>query len=576
MSTRNDYKNKLHLIWLGVGVACLALAVAGCTKVLPNQFELEQQLQQFATSSKQSVNTKIDMLWVVDNSSSMDPDQNRLRNGITAFAQKYMQPTWDIHVAAITTDTYLANPIYSHFLSSTIALSAGAADPYIVPLVTGGHYTVPTNNASWNVSETNVVDMVSGDYNATGVTINDLVPAWGPNYAKLISGLHDGPIAGLCGNFMPYLLKGENDCAIRDSRVTLGLSDCLNPTLSETSVTQCVNTIQNDTLHTGVPIISTMTTPNLVNNFIVNLTTGTAGSGSERGLGSVLQMINDNEASGSPTAFFRPGALRVIIFISDEDDQTMSYSAADQSNANFNFWTHYQCDSAGLTANNLGNGRLPGNYCCSGGACSYGTDGTTCAPKTILNNDGSNYTYTISVCPNSSLLIPVATIKSQFDTFFSNLDGGNGAAPNYFVVTITGLTGDSIRSLQAVHNTDDTAAGAPVLITADRADRYINLGTLVGNGSFAMDITSTDYSPILDAIGNEIIQKEGTFTLSVPATNQNEMIVSILHADGSSTTVNNNQYTISGTTLTITDLNLILSFASTDQLQVNFQPSNSF
>src|SRR5271169_2337146 len=125
MKTSNYYNNKLHLIWLGVGVACVALFVAGCTKVLPNQFELEQQLQQFSTSSKLAVNTKIDMLWVVDNSSSMDPDQNRLRNGITAFAQKYMQPTWDIHVAAITTDTYLANPIYSHFLSSTIALSGG-------------------------------------------------------------------------------------------------------------------------------------------------------------------------------------------------------------------------------------------------------------------------------------------------------------------------------------------------------------------------------------------------------------------------------------------------------------------
>jgi hypothetical protein len=287
-------------------------------------------------------------------------------------------------------------------------------------------------------------------------------------------------------------------------------------------------------------------------------------------------MLNDNEATGSATAFFRPGALRVIIFISDEDDQTMSYSNTDESNASFNFWTHYQCDLAGLTANNNGNGRLPANYCCAGGNCSYGTEGTTCPSKTIQNSDGSDYTYTISVCPNASLLVPVATIKTELDTFFTNLDGGHGTSPNYFIVTITGLTGDSIQALQAVHNIDDANAGAPVLVTADRADRYIDLGTLVGNGSFAMDITSSDYSPILDAIGNEIVQKEGTFTLNYPATSQSQMIVGISHANGTTTIVANNQYTISGTTLTLTDPNLVLSLASTDQLFVNYQPSSSY
>ena len=253
-----DYNEKMYLIWYGLALACAALAVSGCTKMLPNQFLLSQQLQAFTTNTDLQINTKIDMLWVVDNSSSMDPDQQKLRNGFAAFAQKYMQPTWDIHVAAITTDTYLANPIFSHFLSSTVAQSANAADPYVVPLVQAHTYTVPTNNASWNTSETNVVNMVSGDYNAAGISFNDLVPAWGPNYAKLLPGLHDGPVAGLCGGFMPYLLKGENNCSIRDSRAQTGLTNCLTPGNGQSSVTQCVNTIQNDTIHTGVPIISTM------------------------------------------------------------------------------------------------------------------------------------------------------------------------------------------------------------------------------------------------------------------------------------------------------------------------------
>jgi hypothetical protein len=558
--------------------------VSSCTNMLPSQFLLTQQQQAF--SSDVQINTKIDMLWVIDNSSSMDPDQEKLRAGFAAFAQKYLQPTWDIHVAAIPTDAYIANSIYSHYLSTTIPGSGGAADPYVQPLIQGGTYSVPTNTSGWNVSETALFNMSTGDYAAGGITINNLVPSWGPNYAKLLPGIHDGPVPGLCSNFMPYLLKGENQCAVRDSRAQTGTANCLNPASGQNSVSQCVNTVQNDTIHSGTPIVSTLPptgTPGnaawvtaITNNFIVNLTTGTAGHGSERGLGSVLQMLNDNEASGSASAFFRPGSLRVIIFISDEDDQTMSYSASDLSNAAFSPWTHYQCDQAGLNTLNSGTGRLSGNFCCTGGSCNYGTDGTTCPSKTIPNNDGSSYTYTVSYCPNPSLLMPVSSVKTALDGFFTALDGGAASGPNYFVVTVTGLTGDSIRSLQTIHNTDDTNAGAPIQTTADRSDRYISLGNLVGNGSLAMDITSSDYSPILDAIGNEIIAKKGTFTLNFPTTNQAEMTVSVLHSNGTSITLTNSQYTIGGTTLTITDLNFVLTLLPTDQIVINYQPSSSF
>lgn len=563
-------------------------ALTGCTQQLPGAYLLQQQTQAFTAANLQ-INTKIDMLWVVDNSSSMDPDQQKLRTAFSAFATKYMQPTWDIRVAAITTDTYLANSIFSHYLGKTISGSGDAADPYIKPLVQNASYVLPTDSPNWNVSEASVVQLTgvnAGNYNSSGVLINDLVPAWGPNYAKLLPGLHDGPIAGLCSSFMPYFLRGENQCSIRDSRAQTGIASCLNPSAGQSSVSQCVNTVQNDTIHTGLPVISTLPpqgvagdvnwVTNLVNNFIINLTTGTTGMGSERGLGSVLQLLSDNEAAGSTTQFFRPGSLRVIVFISDEDDQTLSYSAADQANLNFSPWTHYQCDQAGLNSLNMTSGRLPGNYCCSGGSCSFGADATSCPSKTILNNDGSNYTYTISTCPNPSLLLPVSSMKTQLDTFFAGLDGGGTASPNYFVVTITGLTGDSIRTLQAIHDVDDANAGAPVQVTADRADRYISLGNLVGNGSMAMDITSADYTPILNAIGTQIIQKKGTFTLGYPATGQQQMTVTIQHADGTATIVQNSQYTVSGTTLTITDVNLILTLKTTDQIGVNYQPSTSY
>src|SRR5689334_3965525 len=42
------------------------------------------------------VNSKVDLLWVIDNSSSMDPSQDRLRDALGQFARTYMKPKWDI------------------------------------------------------------------------------------------------------------------------------------------------------------------------------------------------------------------------------------------------------------------------------------------------------------------------------------------------------------------------------------------------------------------------------------------------------------------------------------------------
>src|SRR5438046_3916422 len=101
---------------LAGGLGLFILLNEGCTGQLPGAFRLQQASQTFASS--QAINTKVDMLWVVDNSASMDPSQKSLRNGFAAFAQKYMQPTWDIQVGIITTDTYLANPRYATFRAS--------------------------------------------------------------------------------------------------------------------------------------------------------------------------------------------------------------------------------------------------------------------------------------------------------------------------------------------------------------------------------------------------------------------------------------------------------------------------
>jgi len=57
---------------------------SGCTSQIPGSFRFLQQEQKFA--SQQKINTKIDLLWVVDNSASMDVSQQKLRDGFSGFA----------------------------------------------------------------------------------------------------------------------------------------------------------------------------------------------------------------------------------------------------------------------------------------------------------------------------------------------------------------------------------------------------------------------------------------------------------------------------------------------------------
>jgi hypothetical protein len=513
--------------------AAAIVALSGCTQQLPNSFRYKQQEEKFA--ALQNINTKVDLLWVVDNSASMDVAQNKLRAGFDAFARTYMQPTWDIRLAVITTDTYMANSAFSNYRNRTVPGSVGYISPYIVSRL------ATFQNPSWNTS---LVNLSTGAL-TNGVKYGELVPTWNANFAKLIPGMHDGPIPGFCFDGMPYFLKGLTRCNIRDDQTLYnGPENCLNPAPGQSSITQCVNTIENNTVRSGKAIIETrpptgvpanaVWTQNLVNNSIINLTTGSVGQGSERGLGSILQLLNDNESTS--TAFFRPGTIRGIIIVSDEEDQTMVTPA--QPSQTFNPFTDYKCDQASLIALN-GAAPISGvnGYCCSNSSnnCQFGALGTSCPSKTV---DG--YTYTISVCADESKLVPVSSVKQQIDTFFSTLDGGG--AQNYFVSSIVPLTGATIQQMQADRNTSDTAVGTLKTHAVDRGDRYIELGNLVGNGSAAMDIGASDYSPILDTIGRTILEKAGTFTLSRTATNKSEMTITIIRAAGGTTVIQNNQY----------------------------------
>ncbi len=549
-------------------LATAASTITGCTGQLPGSFRLAQQEQTF--SSTQDINTKIDLLWVVDNSASMDVAQEKLRAGMTGFAQKYMKPTWDIRIAVITTDTYMADPGFTNYLNTVIPGTTGWKSNYIYSRI------ATFVNPSWNPT---LVNLTTGKFDS-GLKYGELVPLWGSTFGQLLAGNHDGPITALCNEALPYFLNGVSQCAIRDDQNAYnGAANCLSPGGGQTSVTQCVNTVENDTVRSGKPIVSTMIPSTytgstaawrqqLLENFMINVSTGSAGQGSERGLGSLLRMLGDNE--GTASAFFRKDSLRGIIFISDEDDQTMIIP--DPVPAGFKPQSYYACDQASLVAMN-GSAPITGanGVCCVGAGCTYGAEGTSCAAKTV---DG--YTYNISVCARPDKLVPVADVKTQLDNFFLTLDGPAATATNYFVTSIVALTGQAIQDLQAARGVEDVAVGAIKTHAVDRGDRYLELGNLVGNGSLAMNIAATDYSPLLDAIGQSIIDKKSTFVLGRAPTGEEDMIVSILHADGSVTVIPADKYVINGKSLIITDSDLILNLAASDKIVINYQPKTVF
>src|SRR5262249_32308251 len=121
-----------------------------------NSFRLKQAEEQFGLVRE--LNTQVDILWVVDNSSSMEPSQEKLRRGFGAVARKYMRPDWDIRTAVITTDTYLANPAFKAALDRPDPASVGYESRYL------------------------------GKKLDRGITPHEMNPAIGPSYSRLLQG----------------------------------------------------------------------------------------------------------------------------------------------------------------------------------------------------------------------------------------------------------------------------------------------------------------------------------------------------------------------------------------------------
>jgi hypothetical protein len=82
------------------------LILVGCGKSDPSYSLLSGQnvFNQVTTT----LNNKIDILWVVDNSGSMAPTQANLANNFNSFIQSFTQKGYDFHIGVTVTDAFRA------------------------------------------------------------------------------------------------------------------------------------------------------------------------------------------------------------------------------------------------------------------------------------------------------------------------------------------------------------------------------------------------------------------------------------------------------------------------------------
>jgi hypothetical protein len=88
-----------------VGLSALALLLVGCAK--STTYSLLADENTFSQNSSK-ISGKMDILWVIDNSGSMDSSQQAIIDNFQRFVEKFKDKGFDFRMAVTTTDSYKA------------------------------------------------------------------------------------------------------------------------------------------------------------------------------------------------------------------------------------------------------------------------------------------------------------------------------------------------------------------------------------------------------------------------------------------------------------------------------------
>lgn len=80
----------------------------------PTSYSIIPTSQTFKQANVSTTNDKMDILFVVDNSGSMQAFQQNLANNFNSFIQQFLTKNFDFQIAVTTTDAYLALPQFDN------------------------------------------------------------------------------------------------------------------------------------------------------------------------------------------------------------------------------------------------------------------------------------------------------------------------------------------------------------------------------------------------------------------------------------------------------------------------------
>ncbi len=210
----------------------------------------------------------MDLLWVIDNSFSMEPYQAKLKNGFTDFANRYFIGGRDIRTAAIPTDLWVAGVTNKSSVRSQLR-----ADP-----------------ASYG-------------------------PNQGACYSFLLPGIHDGP--------RPEYLneKGKPQKGLADLNPDCSLNSLLSPRHSGSPILSTLS-------ESGSPVdLST-----LISKFQKNATVGLQGAGSERAFESVFKLLDTNESHPERRFFKPDRIRGIIFLADEHSQDKISFEGKSVDN----------------------------------------------------------------------------------------------------------------------------------------------------------------------------------------------------------------------------------------------------
>lgn len=149
-------KNLKFLVGMGLTVSTAFLAGCGSGGTSYSVLGTGQSF----TQSNSSFNNQLDILWVVDNSSSMAPLQANMTTNFQSFIQNFQTKGYDFRMAVTGTDAYKANTSFTGYSSANASLS----------LFQDGGNGTPTSGVFVIIPSTPNLDTVFVDNATTGIS----------------------------------------------------------------------------------------------------------------------------------------------------------------------------------------------------------------------------------------------------------------------------------------------------------------------------------------------------------------------------------------------------------------------